>query len=202
MDGVAKEGRPKFNPQPGRGLNPGPSRWQSEILPTVPTSHKTKCLPSFMHHFSWCPSYRYCISHSTGISGAGLYDNDRKSVPFFRVFWWQTNLHEKFSFRFCKSSIYSLIFWFFAQMQKDLNEKRSCKYSRPFWILSRASKSSSFQGLLDHKVLQASWKSIDRVQSCCCKTGEENTIKLLKYISQQALRTVLVTVSKDPIFAH
>ena len=30
-DGVAKEGRPKFNPRPGRGLNPGPPGWQSEI---------------------------------------------------------------------------------------------------------------------------------------------------------------------------
>ena len=35
---MAKEGRPKFNPRPGRGLNSGPSGWQSEILPTVPTS--------------------------------------------------------------------------------------------------------------------------------------------------------------------
>ena len=38
-DGVAKEGHPKFNPRPGRGLNPGPPGWQSEILPTVATSH-------------------------------------------------------------------------------------------------------------------------------------------------------------------
>ena len=30
--GVAKDGRPKFNPQPGRGLIPEPSGWQSEIL--------------------------------------------------------------------------------------------------------------------------------------------------------------------------
>ena len=37
-DGVAKEGHPKFNPRPGQGLNQGPSGWQSEILPTVPTS--------------------------------------------------------------------------------------------------------------------------------------------------------------------
>ena len=36
-------------------------------------------------------------------------------LHFFRVLWWQTNFHEKFSFRFCKSSVYSLIFWFFAQ---------------------------------------------------------------------------------------
>ena len=40
-DGVAKEGLPKFNPRPGRELNPGPPGWQSEILPTVPTSHST-----------------------------------------------------------------------------------------------------------------------------------------------------------------
>ena len=38
-DGVAKEGLPKFNPRPGRGLNPGPSGWQSEVLQTVLTSH-------------------------------------------------------------------------------------------------------------------------------------------------------------------
>ena len=36
---MAKEGRPKFNPRPGRGLNPGPPGWQPEILPAVPTSH-------------------------------------------------------------------------------------------------------------------------------------------------------------------
>ena len=39
MDIVVKEGCPKFNPQPGRGLNQGPPGWQSEILPTVLTLH-------------------------------------------------------------------------------------------------------------------------------------------------------------------
>ena len=34
-----KEGNPKFNPRPGRGLNSGPSGSWSEILPTVPTLH-------------------------------------------------------------------------------------------------------------------------------------------------------------------
>ena len=38
-DGVVKEGRPKFNLRPGRGLNQGPSGWQSEVSPTVTTSH-------------------------------------------------------------------------------------------------------------------------------------------------------------------
>ena len=92
-----------------------------------------------MHHFSRCPSYLWILYQSLNWNlqhSSGLYDHDWKSVTFFWVFWWQTNLHKKFSFRFCKSSIYSLIFWFFAQMQKDLNDKRSCKYSRPFWILS------------------------------------------------------------------
>ena len=28
---AAKDSRSKFNPRPGRGLNPGPSGWQSEI---------------------------------------------------------------------------------------------------------------------------------------------------------------------------
>ena len=43
MDDVAKKGHPKFNPQPGWGLNPGPSGWHSEILPTVswPSTHIT-----------------------------------------------------------------------------------------------------------------------------------------------------------------
>ena len=55
-----------------------------------------------------------------------------------------------------------LIFWFFKQMQKDLNEKRSCKISifRHFECCHVAGKSSSFLGLLNHKILQASWKSI------------------------------------------
>ena len=34
-----RRSRPKFNPRPGWGLNPGPSGWQSDILPSVPTSH-------------------------------------------------------------------------------------------------------------------------------------------------------------------
>ena len=36
---MVKEGHPKFSTQPGWGFNPGPSGWQSEILPTVSTSH-------------------------------------------------------------------------------------------------------------------------------------------------------------------
>ena len=40
-DGVAKEGRSKFNPRLGRGLNPGPPGWQSEISSTALTSRLT-----------------------------------------------------------------------------------------------------------------------------------------------------------------
>ena len=40
MDGLAKESCPKYNPQPGWGLNPGPRGWQSEILATVLTLHR------------------------------------------------------------------------------------------------------------------------------------------------------------------
>ena len=34
-DGVAKEGGPKFNRRPGRGLNLGPSGWQSQIFASL-----------------------------------------------------------------------------------------------------------------------------------------------------------------------
>ena len=44
VPGVVKEGCPKFNPRPRQGLNLGPPGWQSEIIPTVLTSH-TSCLP-------------------------------------------------------------------------------------------------------------------------------------------------------------
>ena len=94
-----------------------PSLWNMENK-----SRQNVCLASCIttvnvHH----------ISHSTGI--LQVYDHNQKYVASFRVFWWQNNLHEKISFRFCKGSVYSLIFWFFAQVQKDLNEKRSRKYS-------------------------------------------------------------------------
>ena len=47
-------------------------------------------------------------------------------------------------------------------MQKDLNEKRSCMPStlRHLESCHMASKSSSFPGLLYHKMLQAPLKSI------------------------------------------
>ena len=85
----------------------------------------------------------------------------------------------------------SLIFCFFAQMQKDLNEKRLCKTSilRHFECCHVASKSSSFQ---DSSTIKCTGvMKTDRVRSCCSKTGEENTIKLLKYISQS--RTIFTS---------
>ena len=39
--GVAKEGLPKFNLRSGRGLNPGPSGWHSDVLPIAPTLDTT-----------------------------------------------------------------------------------------------------------------------------------------------------------------
>ena len=57
---MAKEGRPKFNPRPGRGLNPGPSGWQSEIILTVPTSHTFRVdIGADVHS---------CVRNSDGIS--------------------------------------------------------------------------------------------------------------------------------------
>ena len=44
-EGVAKEGRPKFNPQAVRELNPEPPGWQSEILSIALTSQWLERLP-------------------------------------------------------------------------------------------------------------------------------------------------------------
>ena len=42
-------------------------------------------------------------------------------LEYFRlVFQWQSKFHEEFSFRLCRSTIYSLILQFFEQMWKDL----------------------------------------------------------------------------------
>ena len=58
-DGVVKEGRPKFNPQPGQGLNPGRSGWQPENLPNVPTSHThiqyISTISNIFNNLSKCP---------------------------------------------------------------------------------------------------------------------------------------------------
>ena len=62
------------------------------------------------------------ISHSIRVSH--VYDHNWLSVTLnSQVFQWENEFHEEFSFRLCKSSIHSLIFWLFAQMQKDLKKK-------------------------------------------------------------------------------
>ena len=68
-----------------------------------------------------------------------VYDHDWKFVAFSRVFRWHSKFHEEFSFRLCKSTIHSLIFWFFEQMQKDLKENFKIVEifsAAPSWILS------------------------------------------------------------------
>ena len=42
-DSMAKGVRPEFIPRPGRGLNPVPSDWQSEILPTYDNLTQNSC---------------------------------------------------------------------------------------------------------------------------------------------------------------
>ena len=58
-------------------------------------------------------------------------------------------------------------------MQKDLNEKRSCKYSELNLVMWPTSL-VRFLGLLYHKMLQAISKSI----AFDCAVEEENAIKL------------------------
>ena len=96
------------------------------------------------------------INHSTGV--LQVYDHNRKSVAFSQVFRWKQNLHERFSFRFCKVSIHSFIFCFFLHkcrkiwMRKDrasiVSHLESCHVAR---FVSRSPQS---------KMLQASWKWI------------------------------------------
>ena len=77
---------------------------------------KTKSLSIFTHHFSPCPSVTsndnsgVRISHSFRVSH--IHDHNWKSAAFSRVFQWQTDFHEEFSFKLWKSSIYStFILW-------------------------------------------------------------------------------------------
>ena len=69
-------------------------------------------------------------------------------------------------------------------MQKDLNEKRSCKtrFLCHSECCHMASKSSLFPGLLNHKMLQVSWKSIAFKRAVVKQSWvrEENAIKTFK----------------------
>ena len=58
-DSVAKEGRPKFNPWPGQGLNLGASSRQSEIFSYQlyqPRTHKVAHLNAHKRRESMAPS--------------------------------------------------------------------------------------------------------------------------------------------------
>ena len=74
----------------------------------------------FIHHFSPCPSvtandnsgskvihFESHISHQRHV-----HHHDWQAVVFSRIFWWQNDFHEEFSFRLWKSLIYSFILWF------------------------------------------------------------------------------------------
>ena len=80
----------------------------------------------------------------------------------------------KFSFRFWKGSIYSLIFWVFLHKYRKIwvRKDRACKYSPPFCVLSQV----RFQVSSVIKCYRR--MQIDRVRLCCSKTVEENAIKL------------------------
>ena len=79
-------------------------------------------------------------------------------------------IYMKFSFRFWKGSIYSLIFWVFLHKYRKIwvRKDSACKYSPPFWVLSqvRFQVSSVIKCYRHHE------------NRCCSKTAEENAIKL------------------------
>ena len=101
---------------------------------------------------------------ATGISQ--VFDYDRKSVAFFRLFLQQNNLYGKFLVRFCKGSIYSSS-GFLRKFKKVLMRKDCVSILRHFESCHVASKSSSFPGLLSHKLLCFGVMKIDRVRLCC-----------------------------------
>ena len=70
MDEVRKKGRLKFNPKPVRGLNPGPSGWQSKIISTVSTLHT---------HFK-------CVDHISKYNGEVKQVNSAEKIYMDRFY--------------------------------------------------------------------------------------------------------------------
>ena len=128
-------------------------------------------MSSSVHHFSPRPSVASVMQL--------VYDHDGKSVVFSRVFRWQSKFHEKLSFRLCRSTIHSLIFWFFNKLRKDLKEKRSYKSSSQCHLESYHAAASLSPGLLVHKNVTGVVQ-MDRVQSCSSKAAEENEENIIK----------------------
>ena len=147
-------------------------------------------MSSFVYHFSPCLSVASVMQL--------VYDHDWKSVAFSWVFRWQSNFHEEFSIRLCRSTIHSLIFWFFGQMWKDWKEKRSCKSSsqrhlEPYYVAA-----SLVPGLLTHKNVTGIVQ-MDRIRSCSSKTTEENEniIKLDVSLNRQNIKWFASTSVTD-----
>ena len=98
---------------------------------------------------------------------ASLWSQLKISCIFFSI-----SITKKFTwiflFRFCKGSIYSLIFCFLCKCRTIWMRKDRASIPPPFWSCQVASKSSSFPGLLNHLKLL-------RIRSCC-------TVQSVSYI--------------------
>ena len=81
-----------------------------------------------------------------------VYNYDWKSVAFSRIFRWQSKFHEGFSFRLCKSTIHSLIFWFFWTNAEIFEREKIVQIfvAAPSWVLFTW-PASLVPGLLVHK---------------------------------------------------
>ena len=142
-------------------------------------SRKKVCLALYttsvhIHQYKW---------HQSSVMQL-VYDHDWKFVAFSRVFRWHGKFHEEFSFRLCKTTIHSLIFWSFGFLNKCRKIwkriLRSWKYfpQRHLESYHMDSKSSSRT--------PRSWKCYRRcanrsrsiVKQKTAEESEENSIKL------------------------
>ena len=124
-------------------------------------------MSSFVHHFSPCPSWHQsCNLFMITIENL---------LHFLKYFNDKVNSMRNFPLGFVelRSKIQSLIFCFFEQMRKDLNEKRSCKSSSQRHLESYHVAASLVPGLLVHKHVTGVVQ-MDGIRSCSSKTAEEN----------------------------
>ena len=90
----------------------------------------TKCLPSFMHHFSLCPSVNWSL--------AGFRSQSKISCIFSKISMTKIFYMKNFLLGLVKVQSTQLPPVFFAQIhgQKEFEWEKIGKYSLPYWILS------------------------------------------------------------------
>ena len=129
-----------------------------------------------MHHFSRCPSVIQLESCRSTITIENLLHSLDENKIYMK----------NFLLGFVKFLSTHLSSGFLAQMQKDLNEKRSCKYCQPSWILSRGQVRFQVPSIINVTGVV----TMDQVRPCCSKTAEENAMKLSASSNSRTLNSL------------